>query len=434
MILYATEQYYPLQTGLASADYGLTYALAKAGHKVYCITSNTYANKPLNRSGKTHKVKSGSLERMAIEIAPNLFVLEFAIYPGNPHCQMWQGEVQAYQDFVKNFACDLSITSAILTWTSDYVLDLLPTLQAKRKVLRLHGEWALMHGTPKSLKFALKDWIKRLCYSPERYKMGSYVPWLRSKLKATLKDYDCVFFLHKRSHAHDYLKPYCKCVKMLPNGVFEKDICPPKTLEAALKSTIHNPQSTIHNPQSTIHNPQSTTASLLNSPYLLNVSNYYKEKGQDFVLQGYYLSQTQIPLVFVGALEQGTTLSDLKQLKAQLDHTHGSKEVYFLCQVDRGGVLELFKNATLFLHASHEECFPMVILESMQFGVPFLCTDVGNVRDLCAQLIVRTPQEMAEKIDTLLGDPDHYNATAKELHQTIQEYTYERIIERLFEV
>ncbi|GLH57924.1 glycosyltransferase family 4 protein [Helicobacter ailurogastricus] len=412
LILCSTEQYHPLQTGLATADYGLTYALAKAGHKVYCITSNTYANKPINRSGATHKVKSGALERIALEIASNLFVIEFAIVPGEPY-YVWQGEVQEYQDFVKNFNCDLFITSAILTWTSDYIFDLLPQCQAKKKVLRSHGERALMHNYPKSPIFALKDWIRRLYFSPARYKKATYIPWLRAKLRQSLKYYDCVFFLHKRSHAHDYLKPYCKRVAMLPNGVFEKDICPPKTLESAL---------------------QPTSAPLLNPPYLLNVSNYYKEKGQDFVLRAYYLSQTTIPLVFVGSLEQENTLSDLKQLKDQLERTHGAKEVHFLYQVERAGVLELFKNATLFLHASHEECFPMVILESMQCGVPFLCTDVGNVQDLCAPLIAQTPQEMAEKIDALLGDPAHYNATAKELHQTIQDYTYEHIIKRLLEV
>ncbi|GMB94367.1 hypothetical protein NHP21011_04590 [Helicobacter heilmannii] len=252
LILYSTEQYHPLQTGLASADYGLTYALAKAGHKVYCITSNIYRDKPIHRNGAKHKVKSGALERMALEIAPNLFVLEFAIVPGKFY-GAWEGEVQDYQDFVKNFACDLLITSAILTWTSDCVFDLLSQCQAKKKILRLHGERDLMQGYPKSLKFALKDWIRRLCYSPEHYKMYSYIPWLRAKLKQQIKIYDCVFFLHKRSHAHDFLLPYCKRVEMLPNGVFEKDICPPKTLESALKS--HNPQPTTHNPQPTTHNP-----------------------------------------------------------------------------------------------------------------------------------------------------------------------------------
>ncbi|CRF40591.1 hypothetical protein [Helicobacter ailurogastricus] len=239
LILCSTEQYHPLQTGLATADYGLTYALAKAGHKVYCITSNTYANKPINRSGATHKVKSGAIERIALEIASNLFVIEFAIVPGEPY-YVWQGEVQEYQDFVKNFNCDLFITSAILTWTSDYIFDLLPQCQAKKKVLRSHGERALMHNYPKSPIFALKDWIRRLYFSPARYKKATYIPWLRAKLRQSLKYYDCVFFLHKRSHAHDYLKPYCKRVAMLPNGVFEKDICPPKTLESVLKSTIHN--------------------------------------------------------------------------------------------------------------------------------------------------------------------------------------------------
>ncbi|BDR28477.1 hypothetical protein HSHS1_12380 [Helicobacter suis HS1] len=73
----------------------------------------------------------------------------------------------------------------------------------------------------------------------------------------------------------------------------------------------------------------------------------------------------------------------------------------------------------------------MVILESMQFGIPFICTDIGNVKELCAELIVHTPEQMAKKINALLGNPDYYNKVARDLNQTLQEYTYEKIIKKL---
>ncbi len=73
----------------------------------------------------------------------------------------------------------------------------------------------------------------------------------------------------------------------------------------------------------------------------------------------------------------------------------------------------------------------MVILESMQYGVPFLCTDVGNVRELHRKLVVHSSEEMAQKIDRLLEDSNYYKQITEELHERIQEYSYEQIVKNL---
>uniref|UniRef100_UPI002D76F6E4 glycosyltransferase family 4 protein n=1 Tax=Helicobacter suis TaxID=104628 RepID=UPI002D76F6E4 len=229
------------------------------------------------------------------------------------------------------------------------------------------------------------------------------------------------------SHGYDYLKPYCTA-DILPNGVFEKDICPPKTITSALTEQQNNRTTEQQNNRTT-----EQLADLLLKPYVLNVSNYYKEKGQDFVLQAYYLSLAKFPLVFVGSLDRGYCLDYLQELKRQLDQKHGFKEVYFFYKIERSQVLALFQQATLFLHGSRApyDNFPMVILESMQFGIPFICTDIGNVKELCAELIVHTPEQMAEKINAFLGNPDYYNKVARDLNQTVQGYTYEKIAKKL---
>ncbi|WP_233709049.1 glycosyltransferase family 4 protein [Helicobacter baculiformis] len=172
---------------------------------------------------------------------------------------------------------------------------------------------------------------------------------------------------------------------------------------------------------------------LVSAPYILNVSNYYKEKGQDFVLRAYYLSLATIPLIFVGSLNRDNTLESLQDLKVQLDQEHGFREVHFLYGIERQQVLTFSKQATLFIHGSRApyEAFPMVILESMQFGTPFICTDVGNVRDLCAPLVVHTPTEMAQQINALLGDPSYYDQIAQELHEKVKQFAYEKIVSKL---
>ncbi len=151
-------------------------------------------------------------------------------------------------------------------------------------------------------------------------------------------------------------------------------------------------------------------------------------------MRAYYASQTQIPLVFVGSLNHGHTLDRLKSLKTyELDEIYGFKEVLFLYDIGREVALELCKNATLFLHGStgNYESFPMVLLESMQFATPFICTPVGNALGLCPELVVQDASQMAVKIDTLLGNPDYYAQISQQLHARIQEFTYEKILEKL---
>ncbi|WP_163533666.1 hypothetical protein [Helicobacter suis] len=60
-ILFTTEQHHPLQIGLVSADYGLSLALAKAGHLVYVITTGMYGETKITREGKLSSISSGNL-------------------------------------------------------------------------------------------------------------------------------------------------------------------------------------------------------------------------------------------------------------------------------------------------------------------------------------------------------------------------------------
>ncbi|CRF46669.1 hypothetical protein [Helicobacter heilmannii] len=240
-ILYCTEQYFPLQTGTAIADYGLTSALAQAGHQVYCVTSNMFTHMgidmPLKRKGECHAITSGSTTKQALEIAPHLYVVEFAIHNEN---WMGQEEIEHYIDFTKNFECDILINSSILTWNSDAIYAHLHECRAKKKFLRNHVEYAKRPF----------DWLRR-CLSDARKAMSSLqdkqyqevwkILWNRCKclaaldshplrkVKKYLKHYDIIFLLHKNSHLWTYLAD-CHNLDILPNGVFAQEIKAPKCL------------------------------------------------------------------------------------------------------------------------------------------------------------------------------------------------------------
>ncbi|GLH57931.1 glycosyltransferase family 4 protein [Helicobacter ailurogastricus] len=392
-ILYTTEQYPPCQTGVALADYGLSLALAQAGHEVFVCTGQ---HPQATQEGEIVRLESGRVCKEAALLAPRLWVLRFDVgWDWSKSQQPIGAEVKDYVEFVLNFDCALLLNSGIIgKWNCDLLYQVLPQAKAKVKFLRSHGEKELI-GFKYSLKSRFKDLLRSLCTGRLQ---KPYMLWLNQELQRSLKHYDKVFFLHENTHGYAPLKPFCTQVGILPNGVFAKDICPPKNFKPT---------------------------------FLLNVSNYFVSKGQDFVLKAYYLSKTPLPLKLIGALEEGQTLEKLKALKAQLDKEHGKKEVEFLYKIPREQILQAFKEACIFLHASHFEAFPMVILECLQFATPFVCTDVGNVAKIAPHLIAHTPQEMADKIDTLLSDPTHYAEVSKALRTMAQDFCYENIAKGL---
>ncbi|WP_104636740.1 glycosyltransferase family 4 protein [Helicobacter felis] len=412
-ILFCTSQYYPLQSGRAIVAHNLSLALARAGHTVLVCTANVFDLQTLQWEGQKHAITSGNTAREVVEIAPNLFVIGFHIYVEG---YLIKGEIAAYKDFVAHFECDLLLCSGVnegiygICWTCDLLYDLLPTLEVK-KALKIHESPNIRQGH--SWKSRIKEVLK-IILSKFFNEDKKYFRWIEGMLRNHLKDFDCVFFLDEKTHNYHTLAPFCSRISILPHGVFE--IYPPKTLHTPLKKTNDNDLET-----------------LMQGSYLLSVSNYHPAKNHDKILQAYYLSQVQIPLVFVGFCNYVHALGMLKTLKQDLDDQYGFKPVLFLHSLERPQILALFTHATLFLHAAPHPCYPMAILESMQYGLPFVCMDVGCVKQLYADLVVQTPQEMAHKVDSLLSDPDHYYQVAKNLHTAIQNYTYDKIIPKFLE-
>jgi len=167
-------------------------------------------------------------------------------------------------------------------------------------------------------------------------------------------------------------------------------------------------------------------------PYLLSISNYYPMKNQAFVLRAYYQSAVSAKLIFIGAAQLHDYLAQLKALKQLLDNKYGWREVEFLYGVSRKETEDYLKASTLFLHGSKLEAFPIVILEAMATGTPFICTDVGNVKSLKGGEVVHSESEMAEAITYLLKDQDQYERYSQlGIDEVSMQYNWKAVAHKL---
>jgi glycosyltransferase involved in cell wall biosynthesis len=133
---------------------------------------------------------------------------------------------------------------------------------------------------------------------------------------------------------------------------------------------------------------------------------------------------------FTGSLEQ-----------IYLSSIQGDKRVLFLEKLDKSLIRSAYRASDLFLCSSQSEVQPLVILDAMASGTPFISTDVGCVSELPGGIIVKSEQEMALNIRELLNDKEKHNelskagsaACAKKYNWKTVTLLYDQLINNLIE-
>jgi glycosyltransferase involved in cell wall biosynthesis len=73
---------------------------------------------------------------------------------------------------------------------------------------------------------------------------------------------------------------------------------------------------------------------------------------------------------------------------------------------------ELLKGADIFIHPTFNDCFPLVLLEAIQFGLPVIASDEGGIPEIVIDnetgflVPIGNAEILAEKIKYLMGNPD----------------------------
>jgi glycosyltransferase involved in cell wall biosynthesis len=307
-------------------------------------------------------------------------IIEFKVRGGFGN--FYRGETKEYIEFVKNFNCDVIINECVQTWTTDLILRELKNLKAK-KFLHSHGFSLLSYKTKNPLAY-----IKAKLY----YRTIHHY----------LKEYNHIFLLHDKTVETSYLNKYMiNNFSYLPNGVDIGFIAKEKQI-------------------------------LKKDNYIINISNYYPLKYQEFLLEAFYKSKTKFKLILIGSYILKDYLNRLKELKLQFDEKYGLKDVEFLNNLSRKETLKYLESSKLFLHSSKLEVFPMVIVESMAKGIPYISTNVGNVSDLTGGYVIDDIVSMTDTIDKLLEDDKLYDSKSFEgLSLVKSELNWQKIVQTL---
>jgi len=301
-------------------------------------------------------VATGKNAERNVNNYPSITICEFNIRGGFGN--FYRGETNAYVNYILTSDADIIINECVQTWNSDL---LFPHLSKIKAIKILHS-----HGFP---LFQMK--IKN--------------PWANIKAKFyyrslihSLNQYDKVLILSSKASEIPYFNQYqFHNYEVLPNGV-------PTELIA------------------------SESKKLPDFPILLSISNFFPFKNQEFILRAFYKVQNQTTLIFIGSSQLHGYLDYLKKLKNSFDQQFGKRNVVFYDSLTRTETLSFLSDATLFLHGSKLEAFPIVILEAMATATPFISTDVGNVQELKGGIVIHDEKEMSQTIDNLLNNPDQY--------------------------
>ncbi len=355
-LIITTHTYYPYKDGVAIVNDYLTRGMADKGYKIIVITHED----------------------------PNLPHEEY--HHGIRILRMFrQDNYDEYISFIKKnvSAEDTLVNICTQTPTTDVLLSELSSIKG-RKVLYVHGiiKFAWTAENYASIHNFLSKIYNNTKWSLYYKRVGKYI-----------NNYDAIVQLHENDDGNLFFKK-----KFGKSGVIIENAAEDMCFSEKLSSNVLEKYG-------------------INGPYAICVSNYGTGKNQEMVLRAYAKCHDNASaintLVFIGGDSLGY-MSYLREIYEEMLLEDESLNVIFLKDIPRDDTIDLLKQSYMFVFGSRGEKFPVVIVEAMAAGVPFISTDVGIVKYFPGGIIVKNTEEMAQSICRLANDHELHDTLSKE--------------------
>jgi glycosyltransferase involved in cell wall biosynthesis len=164
---------------------------------------------------------------------------------------------------------------------------------------------------------------------------------------------------------------------------------------------------------------------------IISVGSYFWTKGHDFVIRAYAGSnfKNKIPLWIFGQKFNSYT-DNLRSLSASLGVDE--KMVLFHEGISQNLLLEAYLEASLFISGSITECQPLVLLDAMATGLPFIARSTGCIPFMGGGIVVNSEFECTTKINQLLGNQGELEGLAAQgMNEIRAKYSPAKVREQL---
>ncbi|HWE52287.1 MAG TPA: glycosyltransferase family 4 protein [Bryobacteraceae bacterium] len=367
-LLHVSRDYYPDTSGVAEVTYQMTAELARRGHDVWVATGP-----------QLHPLQSPP--------TPGVQVRRFDV---SGDCRVGvRGDVPGFVDFVVSGNWDAVTIHDVVGWPITLLLPHLQRLSGV-KVTVNHSDALLQHPA----------------YRRHRQELG-----------AALRNVDhTVVLSHSLLNEEFYREFNLAPAVVIPNGVdLEQWAAPPSDLRKAW--------------------------GIGDRPWLLTVSNHSGVKRHDRFFRAVTLVRDAIPEAIGTVLGRSHYASRFGLSKLGIRGVRGG--CWYRCKFaeltgrgvslqssgTRADAISAIREADILFLTSDSEASPLVILESMAAGTPWISWDVGCVRDHVGGIVVNSCHEMAEAAKSLIENPEYRKELGAEGKRRVQEkHSWQQVV------
>lgn len=346
LILLTSPSYPPFNSGLGNAVAQQAASLSKAGHELVVAT--------------------GGAQRSS-RIVEGIRVETFALTGADCWLQPIRGDVAVYTEFLRHNNWDVVLLNAWQNWATDLALRHLEEISGRKFVYS--------HCISTNVFYPhqpLRSFLRYLAWRPYWWRLPRFMKCLDGVLFLAGGGSDSRF---------DDLKVAQNCaapIRIVPNS-----------LSPAAATVLAKP-----------------SMLLQGRDRLIAVGSYQWQKGFDFVLRAYAASQARYRFALhLYGQEHSDYSATLHALARQLGLPEES--VVFHEGVSGEALISAYAQARLVLSGSHTECQPLALLDANATGTPFVARTTGCIASMPGGVAVRTWEEMAYQLDSLMdGGPD----------------------------